>query len=135
MSELPGTLPISKFYTCQEHVIDRFKRCGRQMGYSPMSAAETLEWQKKLRAKVSELLGLGEMEPCEPVVNITERTQMDGYVRERIELQTEPDVWTIFYALIPDGIQPGEKRPLVLAPHGHDSGGKFATAGRTDIPS
>ena len=38
------------------------------------------------------------------------------------------------YVLIPDGLMPGERCPAVLAPHGHSSGGKYAVAGRRDLP-
>jgi hypothetical protein len=127
-------IPITHFYTCEAHLADLLDRRGRQMAFRARTAKSALSWQTKLRAKVAQVLGLPEMESCEPVVKITEFVQKEGYRRERVELQTEPGVWTIFYALIPDDLHPGERRPLVLAPHGHCSGGKFATAGRTDIP-
>jgi hypothetical protein len=59
---------------------------------------------------------------------------MDGYTRERVVLQTEPGIWMPVYVLIPDGIGAGERRPAVIAPHGHASAGKYSVAGRADIP-
>ena len=81
------------------------------------------------------MLGLDTMRdaPLDPV--ITERVACAGYMRERVLLQTEPGVIMPLYVLIPDGLRPGERRPAVLAPHGHSSGGKYAVAGRRDLPA
>jgi dienelactone hydrolase len=38
------------------------------------------------------------------------------------------------YVLRPSDMAHGERRPVVLAPHGHASAGKAAVAGRADIP-
>ena len=80
-------------------------------------------------------LGLDTMAeaPLDPV--ITERVACAGYTRERVLIQTEPGVVMPLYVLIPDGLMPGERRPAVLAPHGHSSGGKYAVAGRRDLPA
>ena len=66
---------------------------------------------------------------------ITERVACSGYTRERVLIQTEPGVIMPLYVLIPDNLAPGERRPAVLAPHGHSSGGKSAVAGRRDLPA
>lgn len=39
-----------------------------------------------------------------------------------------------FYVLIPGGYKQGERRPCIIAAHGHGSGGKLSVAGRADIP-
>jgi len=75
------------------------------------------------------------MEPCEVEGVVTERTLMSGYLRERVEVQTELGVTAVAYLLIPEGMTPGERRPVVLAPHGHASAGKLSPAGRRDIPA
>ena len=36
----------------------------------------------------------------------------------------------LFNVLIPEDYKEGEKRPCVIACHGHGSGGKLATSGR-----
>jgi dienelactone hydrolase len=69
------------------------------------------------------------MSRLNPVV--TEDIQMDGYRRQRVEIQTEPGVIMPLYVLIPEGDGPF---PAVIAPHGHGSGGKYSVAGRRDIP-
>lgn len=50
-------------------------------------------------------------------------------------IQTEPEVWMPFYVLVPDDLKVGEKRPCMIATHGHYSGGKYSPAGRSDIPA
>ena len=52
-----------------------------------------------------------------------------------MEIHTEPGVVMPLYALLPDDLKAGERRPVVIAPHGHGSGGKNMTAGRRDIPA
>jgi hypothetical protein len=66
---------------------------------------------------------------------LTEQVMLDGYARERVEIQTEPGIVMPLYVLIPADLRPGERRACIIAPHGHGSGGKYAVAGRRDIPA
>ena len=131
----PETLHIEQYYTAQAHFLQRFELVKRQMGLKATTLAEYDAWKAQLRAELAILIGTATMVPCDPSPQIVERTQMDGYLREKVLLQTEPDVWMPFYVLVPDGLKPGERRPAMLAPHGHCSSGKFAPAGRSDIPA
>ena len=105
------------------------------MGFSARTLEEHQHWQTALRCRLRQLIGLDTTLSCEPEPRVTERVELDGYVRERVMIQTEPGVIMPLYALIPEGIAPGERRPVVIAPHGHSSGGKFSPAGRSDIPA
>jgi dienelactone hydrolase len=129
------TIHIDQYFTCMAHLEERFDRFARRMAFRATTREETLAWQRELRERVSRLLGLDTMAPRQPTARITERVDGDGYVRERVEIQVGPGVIMPTYVLLPSDLRPGEKRPVVLAPHGHGSAGKFATAGRRDIPA
>jgi hypothetical protein len=123
------------FFTALDYMLHRFDAVGRRMALRAQSLAELQAWQHELRAQLRRTLGLDTMRraPLEP--KITERIALDGYVRERVELQTEPGIIMPLYVLTPDDLRPGERRPAMLAPHGHGSAGKYAPAGRRDIPA
>jgi len=129
------TLPIKQYFTSEEHLVKRLERHGRKMAFRATTVEEARLWQRELRSKVGQLLGLPAMECCELAPRITERVVLPGHVRERVEVQTEPEITAVLYVLVPDDLAPGERRPLVVAAHGHASAGKFSTAGRSDIPA
>ncbi len=91
-------------------------------------------WKEKARDKLSLLLGLDRMERCAPDPELISSEQMDGYTREKWTIRTEPDVIMTFYRLVPDGLKEGEKRPAIIATHGHGSCGKEAVAGNGFFP-
>ena len=112
----------------------RFDRVGRKLAYRATNRAEWQRWRRALRRQLKSLTGYDTMvrSPLKP--KITEAVRCDGYVRQRVEIQTEPDVVMPLYVLIPDGLKRGERSPAVICPHGHGSGGKLSPAGRADIP-
>jgi dienelactone hydrolase len=122
------------FRTNLNSMLARFDATSRRMALRTGSVEEFLGWRDELRAQLRRVAGLDTMRttPLQPC--ITERVQLDGYWRERVELQTEPGVIMPLYALIPGDLRPGERRAAVIAPHGHASGGKLAPSGRRDIP-
>lgn len=99
------------------------------------SPEEYYAWKREVRNRLGTVLGLDKMERCEAAPRLVETTRGEGYLREKVLIQTEPDVWMPFYVLIPEGLQPGQKCRCVIAPHGHESGGKLSIAGRGDIPA
>lgn len=129
------TIHIDKYYTSTGHLLEVYDRESRKLGLKAESIAEYEEWKKAARARLSDITGICRMEKCGLKAQRLESVQMDGYRRDKMLIQTEPDVWMPFYVLIPDGIKPGEKRPCMIAPHGHGSAGKFSPSGRSDIPA
>ncbi len=123
------------FFTALDYMLARFAAVGGQTALRAQTVDELQAWRCELRARLRRITGLDTMRPAPLEPRVTERTRLDGYTRERIELQTEPGVIMPLYALVPDGLQPGERRAAVIAPHGHGSGGKLATADRSDIPA
>lgn len=107
----------------------RFKKVARAHGFKAKTRPAWQSWRRKTVARLAELTGYDTMQtsPLRPVV--TETVQCDGYTRQRMEIQTEPGVIMPFYVLKPDGMTRSERRPAVLCPHGHGSGGKYSPAG------
>jgi dienelactone hydrolase len=124
-----------QYYTSTERFERLFDRHARQMGLNAAALDEYRDWKREVTATLLELTGIARMESCPLAPERVESVQLDGYVREKWLIQTEPGVRMPFYLLLPDGITEGEKRPAVITPHGHGSGGKYAVAGRRDIPA
>lgn len=55
-------------------------------------------------------------------VRVTHRVKCAGYTRERIVYRSSPHVLVPAFRLIPDGLARGERRPGILAAHGHGNG-------------
>lgn len=119
------------FYDSTKHLLDVYDRESRTMRFDAASKDEFETWKIALRNKFREISGMSRMETCELLPQILEKTKMEGYTREKIIIQTEPDVWMPVYVLIPES--PGGK--CVIAAHGHASGGKYCVAGCYDIPA
>ena len=109
-----------------EHLGERFAAVSRRLGFRAESLEEWKAWREELREKLRELMGCTTMRkaPLEP--KLTEETDCGEYLRQRIEIQTEPGVVMPLYALVPTAAK--DPFPAVLAPHGHGGGGKVAVA-------
>ena len=126
---------MTNFYTSQAFIKERFDVVNRKMGFKAKTCEEWVIWRSELRGVLSDLLGLGRMTPTAPNPRITERVQCDCYIRERVELDTEPGVTMTLYALVPDAVNTGKATaPAIIAAHGHDSAGKLPVAGVADNP-
>lgn len=126
---------MTNFLSSEAMLKSRFDAVSRQRGFRATTCDEMDIWRAELRGVLRELLGLTRMVPAEPRPRITETVQCEGYVRERIELDTEPGVTMTLYALIPDAVRGGAATaPAIIAAHGHDSAGKLPVAGVADHP-
>jgi dienelactone hydrolase len=78
-------------------------------------------WEKAFRSRLKRLLGpLPERVPLDP--EIVETVDCGDYIREKVIYDTEKYASVPAYVLIPKGLKPGEKRPGILAAHGHGRG-------------
>ncbi|MCC6168824.1 MAG: hypothetical protein IT329_16500 [Caldilineaceae bacterium] len=111
----------------------RFQTVGRRLRFQAATVEEWRIWQQELRARLVELMGIRRLIPTPPNPRITEAVACDGYVRQRVEIDTEPGVVMPLYVLIPDGLAGGA--PALIAAHGHSSGGKLAVAGIAATPA
>lgn len=118
-------------YGSAGHLRRRLEVVGRSHGFAASDRAGWLAWQANLRETLRDLLGLARMEQTPLNVRLTETVVCEGYRRERVEIDTEPGVTMPLYVLVPDSLT--DTAPALLAPHGHLSGGKYATAGRRDM--
>ena len=119
-------------YRTHPHMQNRWKAVGRKLAFSCEGRGEAARWRAMTRRKLKELIGYGTMLQAGLGPRITEEVVFDDYVRQRVEIQTEPGVVMPLYVLIPRDL-PGP-HPVVLAPHGHGSGGKMSVAGCREMP-
>jgi dienelactone hydrolase len=129
-----GTINVHKYYTSLPKLHKRFEEKSRSLGFKANNIEEYELWKTQLRTKLLEITGIDRMELCSLEPQLIESKLMDGYRRNKVIIQTEEDVWMPFYVLSPNDLKEGEKRPVVIAPHGHLGGGKESIAGRVDIP-
>ena len=109
----------------------RFDRLGRRLAFRARTRQEWRRWRAALRRKLRELTGYAAMRraPLRPC--LTERQSVGEFVRERVEIQTEPGVVMPLYVIRLAQAQP--PLPAVICAHGHGSGGKLSPAGVRDI--
>ncbi|MBB6734056.1 dienelactone hydrolase family protein [Cohnella zeiphila] len=129
------TIPTNRYYPSMGHLLDVYDRGGRRLGFDAEDLSEYEDWKKTARSKLTEITGIDQMETCDLQPALLESVQQNGFQRDKMAIQTEPDVWMPFYLLVPDDLKAGERRPCVIAPHGHGIAGKYGVAGRTDIPA
>ncbi|MCD6350597.1 MAG: alpha/beta fold hydrolase [Armatimonadetes bacterium] len=93
----------------------------RRLSFADRKSEELPQWQAELRAKVVELMhGWPEEVPLEP--EVTEEHDDGQYIRQRVLLQSEPMMAVPAWLLLPKDLQPTERRPALLALHGHGRG-------------
>jgi len=121
-----------RHFQTHAHLEERWTQVGRKLAFSCDRRSDVSHWRAKTVRKLKQLTGYDTMQPANLESNITEEKVLDGYVRQRVEIQTETGIVMPLYVLIPRDL-PGPY-PVVLAPHGHCSGGKLAVAGCREIP-
>ena len=119
------------FHT-QPYLQERWARVGRKLAFSCESRRQAAAWRAKTVRKLKQLTGYDTMLPADPAAMVTDEVIFDGYVRQRVEIETEPGVVMPMFVLIPSDLRP--PYAAVLAPHGHCGGGKLAVAGCREIP-
>lgn len=122
-------------FTTEEYLLARFDAESRAMGLRASSPGELAAWRDALRERLRALIGLDTMRACPLSPRYDPPVPQDGYVRQRIVIDVEPGVAMPLFALTPADLRPGERRPVVIAPHGHGGGGKAAVAGVDDDPA
>lgn len=125
--------PSNAYFTAQRYFEKRYDKEGGKLAFRAKTIDEWRGWHRRLVTKLMSLTGYDTMQACPLLPRVTERIEKETYARERVEIQTEAGIIMPFYVLIPKE-QAGNKRPVVIAPHGHDSGGKITIAGCVEIP-
>ena len=125
---------MSKYYDIYPVLFKKLENTVPKLRMECKSLDEYKVWRANAKAKLHDLLGLDKMVYTDPCPEKLESVHLDGYTREKWIIYTEPEIIMTFYVLIPDGIEPGEKRPAVIATHGHSSCGKEAVVGNGFFP-
>lgn len=103
-----------------------------ELTFAGSTQEDWARWRKAFDARLREYLGrLPERVPLD--AEVLETTDCGDYIREKVVYDTEKYVSVAAYALIPKGLKPGERRPGILAAHGHGRG-KADICGLPDTP-
>jgi dienelactone hydrolase len=124
---MPNT--TSRFLTAESGIEALFKQTP-PLHFNGTSKAEYQEWRREFRRNLVRNLG-PKPEAISLEVEVLERTELDGYTREKIIFNPDPFSSIPAYVLIPDGASEGNPCPAVLCAHGHGIG-KDPLAGLTE---
>jgi dienelactone hydrolase len=124
---------MTQLFQSEQYLRNRLRAEGRALRFRSTDLDHWQHWQQELRGRIWELLGLPHFLPTAMNSRVTESVSCEGYVRERVEIETEPGVVMPLYVLIPEHLE--GTAPAVLAPHGHGSGGKLSPAGVKATPA
>jgi len=119
-------------YMAAPYLEKLFDRQKRPLSFNARNEKEFNQWKQKTRKKLKQLIGYSKFEKTNPAPKINEIVEFENFVRIHMEIKTEPEIVMPFYVLKPKDNK--KKYPAIIAVHGHGSGGKYAVAGRKDIP-
>ncbi len=125
----------TEYYTTYNHLLHLFDTAERKYALTAKDRQSYFAWKDQLQNTLKHITGLGKMQPGELLQKQLESRKMEGFRRDKYIIQTEPDVWMPFYMLVPEGLEHGEKRAAVIAPHGHCGAGKESVAGNRENPT
>ena len=102
------------------YTLDLYAAAPRRLAFQAATRKQAEAWQKKLRAKVVELVG-GFPEKREPLrVESIETREFPGYRREKIVFDSRPGMSVLAYVLVPKGAR-GPVPTMICVP-GHGRG-------------
>lgn len=129
---------MEKFYTLTDFACDFYDKNSRKSKFTGNTHTDLIEWQKKARAVLTDITGLDMLKNYftvkkygSPNPTIVEIYDNGDFTRSKIYLEIEETMTVPLYLFMPKGLKEDERRPVILAPHGHGGGGKYATAGIT----
>src|SRR6266436_741309 len=102
------------------------------MRFKDITAEECKAFQERFRAKLKELLGPYQP-PREWKTTVVSVVTQEGYRSEELLLESKGQPALPLYLLVPNSANEN-RRPCVLALHGHGEFGHHAVAGRDDLP-
>ena len=97
---------------------DRYSAAPRRLRFQARTRRQAEEWQKALRAKLTELIG-GIPSARPPLRPVTLETRaFPGYRREKIVFDSRPDVSVLAYLVLPERAQPPAATVICVPGHG-----------------
>ena len=105
----------------KNHLDNMFQQAERKFAFSKTNPEKWKKWQKKLRAALSEKLGLNVIQAQHahyvPTATMRSSEDVDYAILERWVIYTEPDMPLPIVILRPKNLT--GKVPLMITPHGH----------------
>ena len=102
------------------YTLDLYEAAPRRLRFQARSRGEAQRWQKKLRTKLTELIG-GFPTQRQPLRPLTLETRtFPGYRREKVVFDTKPGVSVLAYVLIPEKVK--LPAPTMICVPGHGRG-------------
>jgi cephalosporin-C deacetylase-like acetyl esterase len=112
---------VTRYLTPPEGIWAWMKDRKPLMPFDAATAEDARAWQRKFRRVVRRMLG-----PAPPRVplnpKVLEEIDVGTYIRRKVVFDADPYASVSAYVCIPKDIKPGQKRPAVLAAHGHGNG-------------
>jgi hypothetical protein len=102
-----------------EWTLNRYRSAPLQLTFRATTRAEAEQWQRQLRAKLTDLLG-GFPERTYLKAQTLDKRDLTGYTREKIWFESEPGNGVILYLLLPAGSP--VPHPTVICVPGHGRG-------------
>jgi dienelactone hydrolase len=102
------------------YTLDLYAAAPRRLRFQARSRAEAQRWQKKLRMKLTELIGgfPAQRQPLRPLT--LETRTFPGYRREKVIFDTRPGVSVLAYILLPEKVK--TPAPTMICVPGHGRG-------------
>jgi len=119
--------------TTHPYLRRRWDKVGRKLAFVAEDKAAWEIWHEQTVTTLRQLIGYDTMQKVDPTPQVTEEVDFPEHRRQRLVIQTEPNVYMPVYVLIPKAVKPPYS--VVVAPHGHSSGGKLAVAGCRENPA
>jgi len=129
-AELAGQTPKRLVHADIDAALDNARL---SMLFQGKTADDCRLWQRKFKAKLTELLG-DSTPPKDWKVTVEEVVKLNDHVRHQILLEAKGVPSVPVYLLIPKSLTKGKKAPAVLCVHGHGEFGYDPIVGRTDLP-
>lgn len=130
----PDCIQLDRYYPTLPAMQRKYDHLARKEYFRGSSAAEFENWRTQTRTRLRQLLGMDLMETCPLCPQILEEITLPGDIlRQKVLLQTEPDVYMPVYILIP--ARQDEHSRVFLCPPGHQGAGKYSVAGLREIPA
>ncbi len=109
---------MGRDYNAMNYIVKLLKKTP-ELAYSQNMAAEDFPaWQKKVKDKAKELMGLEGNVYEKPVVNLLFSKQRDGYRIDKYEISSEENLWNTMLVLVPDTATEKNPAPVVLCTPG-----------------
>lgn len=104
-----------------EYFRRRYRRTPRSHSFNASTLEEVEAWKHDFSSRLRECLGPFP-EPCELDPETIEVVDEGSYWREKVIFNSELDMAVVAYVLVPKDVRDGERRPAILACHGHGNG-------------